>query len=210
MTKETSQAHAKRRFFHDVRDHKMEIVYDDGVNRHVRFSNPNCFAYHFSLTTWHHRLCISGDMGDYVFSRLPDMFTFFRTGSKHELGINEYYWSEKLTSIEHRDAMEYSEEVFRRIVVGRYRDWRRENPYNEDLKLSLRDDVLRYASDGEQDAYRAASDFRHEASRFEMSDFWEHNLRDWRFHFLWCCWAITWGIRQYDEAKDAVVTEKAA
>ncbi len=57
-------------FLHDVTEHTMEIRQDNEEYRHLAFSKKGDSAYLFHLTTWPGYLCISGDMGCYVFSRL--------------------------------------------------------------------------------------------------------------------------------------------
>jgi len=39
-------------FFKDVDRHVIEIIRDDGVNRHVRFRRPGTMCMHFDLITW--------------------------------------------------------------------------------------------------------------------------------------------------------------
>lgn len=45
---------------------------------------------------------------------------------------------------------------------------------------------------------------------FQFLDWQEWDLTDWSWNYLWVCHAITWGIRQYDEAKPAVRVEAVA
>lgn len=71
----------EERFLKDVAKHEMTVIRDDGINRHLRFKNPNDSSYWFDLITWPGTLCIDGDCGTYVFKRTPDMFQFFRTDS---------------------------------------------------------------------------------------------------------------------------------
>lgn len=69
------------RFLQDVADHKMTVVMDNGVYRHLRFANSDsklAFNQWFDIVTWPGFLAYSGDMGCFVFSRLKDMFEFFR------------------------------------------------------------------------------------------------------------------------------------
>ena len=40
--------------------------------------------------------------------------------------------------------------------------------------------------------------FEHEG--FQFHDSWEWDNTSYTFRFLWCLYAITWGIRQYDAA----------
>ena len=96
MTRESTEAD----FLKDVAAHEMEILRDDGVYRHIRFKKPGTWCMHFDLVTWPGYLAYSGDMGCYVFSRLNDMFEFFRTDREYlqrdgrQLCINLCYWSE--------------------------------------------------------------------------------------------------------------------
>lgn len=74
------------RFLADVKDHKISIVRDDGVYRHVRFAKPETVCMHFDLITWPGYLAYVGDMGAFTFTRLRDMFEFFRGDHKPNLG----------------------------------------------------------------------------------------------------------------------------
>ena len=67
----------QERFLEDIKNHYMKVLRDDGVNRHIRFTQGR-FRYHFDLITWSEHLCISGDCGTYVFRRTEDMFDFFQ------------------------------------------------------------------------------------------------------------------------------------
>ncbi|WP_026300935.1 hypothetical protein, partial [Thioalkalivibrio sp. ALE23] len=61
--------------------HQITIEKDEGEYRSIRFSAPNTVINSFTLTTWPGYIAISGDLGTYVFCRLPDMFEFFRQGA---------------------------------------------------------------------------------------------------------------------------------
>jgi hypothetical protein len=74
--------------------HWMDIVRDDGENRHIRFQQRGTGVYHFDIITWPGKLCITGDCGTFVFRRLPDMFEFFRSTQRGR--INAQYWAEKV------------------------------------------------------------------------------------------------------------------
>ena len=64
------QSCTEERFLKDAAAHQMEVLRDDGVNRHLRFKNPESSAYWFEIITWPGTLCIDGDMGTFVFRRL--------------------------------------------------------------------------------------------------------------------------------------------
>lgn len=196
---------ARDRFLKDVADHRMTVLLDNGVHRHLRFSRPGSSTYWFELVTWPGRLSISGDMGDYVFSRLTDMFEFFRTDRSQagELRINRGYWAEKVTAVSKfgNGIEEFSPERFRAAVVDHFRRHTRDRGIVPGLKQAIRDEVLDRIPDGEHDANIAVRDFYHGGFRF--TDFWEHHLTDYTLHYVWCCYAIQWGIQQYDECREA-------
>ena len=69
---------ALTRFLEDIKDHRLTVRVNRGTDRHLHFSKPGSIDQSFDLVTWPGHLCYTGDMGTYVFERLPDMFTFFR------------------------------------------------------------------------------------------------------------------------------------
>jgi hypothetical protein len=110
------------RFARDTAKHELTILHDDGLYRHLRFMAPRDSSYWFELITTPHSLTFRGDGESFVFSRLEDMFQFFR---RSDGKINAHYWSEKLTS--HRDSvMQYDPEIFtsrvKEYVVDAIRD----------------------------------------------------------------------------------------
>lgn len=212
------------RFLKDVDRHQMQLLMDNGIYRHIRFKRPDSSCMYFDLITWPGYLAYVGDMGAYTFSRLNDMFEFFRKEPRDgaRLSINLGYWSEKLQAADcsgRRDggSMEYDPEKFNSIVKEKYVEWCRE--YLRDDKegrRELREEIERLIAngeDGEDAAHIAARDFRFKrgSRTFEFHDFWEHNLRNFTTRFVWCCYALSWGIQQYDNAKvtEATPTQPA-
>lgn len=203
-------------FLKDAAQHVMTVIRDDGVHRHLRFRKapPAGSEYWFDLITWPGSLCIDGDMGTYVFRRLDDMFEFFRTDREYlehkgrKLGINPPYWGEKLqATANHGGHKEFSEEFFKEAVKSEFDAWVESEEPSDEVKAALweelEDRVLSCASDGDVRAIDAAIAFEpdNDGVDFEMRDFWDHRLEDYTFHFIWCCYAIAWGVKTYDEAK---------
>lgn len=193
----------EEQFLKNVAEHKAEIVRDDGLYRHVRYRQPGTYCMGFDLITWPGYLCFCGDMGDFVFDRIPDMFDFFR-GSGHKnkqhenLSVNFGYWAEKCGATDkHGGIKEYSADKFREIVKDILDD---DEEATDDLRNAIKDEVLASADEGQFAAYQAASDFRWDDKEY-FSDFWEHSLEVYTFRFLWCCYAIAWGIAEYDKVK---------
>lgn len=204
------------RFLKDVANHEMTIIRDDGVNRHVQFKRPDSNAYRFDLITWPGHLCYTGDMGTYVFTRLHDMFNFFRMDdhdwnkNPNGLSINPGYWAEKIIATDRYDGTEeWDEDEFKRRVneyrVGWMRQCR-ERGVSKDARRELweaAEDVLREPSN-EHLCVVKVYEFYHKAGdeHFEFMDFFDGNLNRFTFHFLWCCYALAWGINKYDDHRN--------
>ncbi len=74
----------KKQFLHDIENHEMQIYKDDGIFRCITFKKENTSNQQFTITTFPNYLVITGDMGDFVFTRLEDMFNFFRGENIHK------------------------------------------------------------------------------------------------------------------------------
>lgn len=197
-------------FLTDVQHHQMTVLRDDGLYRHLRFGRPGSSDMHFAVVTYPGGLLYTGDMGTFAFERRPDMFEFFRTTGG---GINPTYWSSKLTAADssgRQTVKEFSEETFERAIKLEVLDWVRQNKFRttKEQRRELWDEViyLVIGADGDEGGYRkqiAAHDFAHTVKTglsfsFDLmdEDFTKHTHR-----FLWCCYALVWGIQQYDKFK---------
>ena len=212
-------------FLKDVATHEMHVLMDSGIYRHIRFKRPGTGCYHFDLITYPGYLVYSGDMGCYVFSRLDDMFQFFRTdrsdwnyNRKGGLSINLGYWSEKLQAVSGNGhgfgsgVTEFSKDKFIQVIneyrlrwIRDARDCRRlTKEQRRELWESVDQSVLYQIDDGEHAALQAAHDFSEKLGgrRYEFSDLFEHNFTEYTYHFIWCCYALAWGVGQYDAVKE--------
>jgi hypothetical protein len=194
-------------FMREVAEHKIIVIRDDGVHRHIRFKQPDSICMHFDLITWPGYLCYTGDMGTYVFQRLTDMFEFFRTDREYKkrggkkLAINLSYWGEKLQATDRGDGYrKYSADKFKANIM----DWIEQRGLVGKLGHGLRDEleseVLDHADDSADVAYRAAMDFKW-AGKYVFPDFYEVDSEEYTHRFVWCCYALAWGIEQYDASK---------
>jgi hypothetical protein len=193
------------RFLRDVSSHAMTVEIDEGVHRSIRFRDPGRWHLHFRLTTWPGYLCISGDMGTFVFSRLNDMFEFFRD-AHGENRINLSYWAEKLQATSKAEGYKgFAEDRFRARVLEAVAEW--DIPDEADRAraiAALEDDwdgLLGAMPLSEAEAIKAAMDWTCPVTGNEFSDAWEWRVWDYSYHFTWCCRAIVWGIKRYDLAK---------
>lgn len=200
----------EERFLGDTSKHKMTILSDDGVSRHIRFKEEGDGAYYFDLITWAGHLCVTGDCGTYVFSRLPDMFNFFRAPVKHsldsaELYIDDGYWAGKLLSVDkHGGCEEFDKKAFDELVLSYFNDWKESNKPSikqaNEMWLEIENRVLNEESESEHFAYQSMLEFEHEGFQFE--DWYEYPVTRYTFRFIWNLYAIAWGIKKYDEFKN--------
>lgn len=201
-------------FLKYVENHSMKIIRDDDLHRHLSFTNNGSSVYRFDLITWPGHLCISGDCGTYVFARIPDMFSFFRMdkndfnySEKRGLNINPGYWGEKLKSIDKQGRYkDYYPEIFEEKIKEYFEDWEFESEdQKEDVWAEIEAEVLNNAYDGETRAFDAALCFE-SSNGHQFDDFWEVDSTDYTFHYIWCLYAIVYGIHMYDQSKkqDAV------
>jgi hypothetical protein len=198
-------------FLADVATHGMTVIRDDGLYRHLRFKATGSYCMHFDLLTYPGGLLYRGDMGSFVFERMTDMFEFFRADRG---GINPSYWSEKLTAADRcsrNPVKEFSEQVFDLVIKTDVLRWVRDNANRttREQRRDLWDEVMDrvIGADGDSDGSRkqiAANDFYHmlrPSLRFDFTDIWGHDFTEYTHRFLWCCYAIVFGIAQYDAAK---------
>jgi hypothetical protein len=212
----------------DTADHQMTVLHDDGLYRHLRFSNPDRSGYWFEIVTWPGSLAVRGDVGGgYVFSRTPDMLGFFRRNGNID-GINPDYWSEKLPAGS-RSVREYSEDALKALIGPPLDEYEKAYPdllatygsakatydaapsqmrwpygtVKEPVEPTAPGDlwgrVVDYDMNGELSYEPGARGLLHELEAAGVvSDTWEWDLSDWDYSFLWFCHAIVWGIAQYD------------
>ena len=216
MTYEAQIADSRKRFERDTAEHKMTVLKDDDLYRHVRFQAPGTWSYGFDLVTWPGYLAIVGDCGDFVFSRTRDMFEFFASSGARggfedaRWGINPQYWAEKLQGPgpAHQVVEKFSPDGFRERVtewLGTYIEDHAPDPAREAaLRGRLENEVFYALHDGESLARQAVVDFANDELD-GWGDVWELSAHEWDWQYLWCCWAIVWGIGTYNAAKPAEV-----
>jgi hypothetical protein len=197
-------------FLKDVESHAITIKQNDGLYRHLSFRQPGPHSWNmwFDLVTWPGNLVIRGGMGTWAFSRVDDMFRFFR--SSEELKINPHYWMEKIDA-ESRfggPSMRFSPDKFKVAVLERLEGCELRADTSDKIKAELEDEV--FGIEDESEARRALRDFEHyhlpdpsaiPCKKFTFTDTWEIKAQGYTYHYLWCCYAIVWGIQQYDAAQ---------
>jgi hypothetical protein len=192
------------RFLSDVAQHQMTVLLDNGLYRHVRFQRPGTTCMHFDLVTYPGYLVYSGDMGNFLFERSRDMFGFFRAKrAEGDPAINPQYWSEKLEAHDRHGGFEkFDMECFKAAVKRDFdQHWEdaEDTEARDECWAEVEDKVL--GAEDEWEAVTAIRDFQ--CGDFSFADFFEHRLNSYTRRFIWCCYALAWGIQKYDEAKAA-------
>ena len=182
-------------YLNDVKDHKLAILMDNGLYRHMRWGRPDSSIYMVQITTWPGHLAVTGDMGSFVFSRVHDMFTFFRSP---DMKINPGYWSVKIVAEDKHGGVEkFSVEKFHEAVLCHTRDYldlEEGAEIPEDIMDEIDPLVETY---DEYDCVEAMLDFY--SDRIKFDDFWEHNLKEYNYCYIWCLYAIVHVISRYDD-----------
>ncbi|WP_455819431.1 hypothetical protein [Pseudomonas cerasi] len=203
------------RFIRDVSSHQMEVIREDGLYRHLRFSRPTTRAYSFDIVTWPGYLTVTGDMGTWTFSRITDMFEFFTDkhfGVRDSFQINLGYWSEKLESGTGRGryenpCFEFDGDAFDKGL----QEWL--NSYLEDCEDeedagTAKEAVRELTGNGfrqESDAYHALNDayFPCDVSSYDILEGMGSTMTH-SHHYVWICYAIVWGIERHNNKKLAL------
>jgi hypothetical protein len=197
------------RFEKDTAGHALSVLLDNGQYRHLTARRPDTFAYHFHITTWPGYLAISGDMGCYVFARLPDMLNFFRSSSGE---INPGYWHEKLQADNARSPSRVLDmDAFRNAVQADFDACEFEDDNLRECAWgNIEDDIL-----SRIDRQMTAREAICLAQPYEIvthhgqspvspfSEIWDRNVETYSFGFIWACRAIVWAINRYDKQTDS-------
>lgn len=199
---------AEEQFIKDVSNHRMNIFHSEGVYRHVGFRQPNTGNMWFDLVTWPGFLTISGDMGTWTFSRTPDMFRFFRDD---KMRINPSYWGEKLQHGNYggRDgAKVWDEDAFKASLIAHLDNYDWEDGNRAAVEEAISEDVFR--QDGKWEMMLAAREFTYQLPDYKFQ-FDPCDLPDgmvYSFHFIWCLYAIVWGIQKFDNGDEPATSQR--
>ena len=198
----------KDRFLGIVENHQMKIDLDISSHRHLVFKEPSSSAYHFNITTFPGHLCVSGDMGCFVFKYpMPDMFSFFR--SEDGWGINPSYWEEKVCAQSMPDGgvKSYSKdktEAKLRELLEDHKEYLAEcNEPEQQEKIAAAEsyvsEIITTYLEGEYEAVAAIRDWDEDLAGGMSFDCVSDALEEeFTSRYLFCCYAVAWAIKQYD------------
>lgn len=193
-------------FMRDVKNHKMTILKNDNLYRHIRFRAPGTNCQYFDLITFPGSLLIRGDMGCWLFERCEDMFYFFLHGQTLEsksIGINPSYWGEKLECVDNRThhpgTKEFDTDTFFESLKEQFNEWYGNKRYDFPgyKKSDIWDDIVDWfgGCDFEEDYYRYASNYQWNGH--DVFDLESLQMRKYRSSYIWCLYAIVWGIKKF-------------
>lgn len=204
-------------FIRNVVAHRLSVIRDDGVYRHLRFQRPGTNSYYFDLVTWPGYLTVTGDMGTWTFSRIEDMFEFFTSahfGKRESFQINPGYWSEKFeagTGHGRHDTpcYEFDADAFDKSLqewLVSYLD----NGIDEDAAAEANEainELIGRDFPNETEAFCALNEacLPRGVSTFDITEGMGATMT-YSYHYLWICYAIVWGIERY---RTESIVEKA-
>ena len=206
----------EKSFLANVANHELTILRDDGLYRHLQFKQPNSGICRFEILTFPGHLVYVGDMGSYTSQRLEDMFEFFHVSplaGRPQLHINTGYWGEKVRATDRNEGLAtFSEEKFTRVIRELRRTWIRENAkrttpaQRRELWDDIEETILKADPTRMLDKAMEFNSFvNDDVGSFYFQDLWDYNFNEPSGRFVWCCYAIAWGIQRYDETKDAAL-----
>jgi hypothetical protein len=183
-------ASIKRQFLAAYKDATTTILHDDGLYRHIRVKGRH--YYRFELITWPGSLFVNAEGDGYTFARLLDMFEFFRHGdAAANLDPNFSYWAEKLYDSRSQKVRAFDYDAFARDIeseIATIADERRARDIRHDFEWEC------HQSEGSCHAFLS----RHEEFESLRS---ESDWHDWTFRYAYACFAICFGIQEYDRLK---------
>lgn len=209
----TPEQQIAERFTRETASHQITVLRDDGLYRHLRFSDEAKSLNWWDLITWPYNLIVNGSHGSHHFCRFgpdtKDMFALFRSGiwrdgSQH---INPGYWAEKARA---GKVKSWSEQKFRTWLVDEAASLESRHPGTVEAvgKQILHSDE--HNTEYEETARYAVAQFSHGDVRLRFPDEWELSFEDFDWQYLWQCHAAVAGIAQYDTRKAASATSAEA
>lgn len=194
-----TQEQAKESFYSYAKNYIMKVENDDGgFNRCILFSTPSSSEGYFRIITAPGTLVVTGDYGDFIFSRRGDAIHLFEGIDREP---NFHYLKEKVVAGE---TEKFSCDVFLEGVFGEFKDWAKDNDLPSSSAEELMKEFKNQSSsciDNEQSAFQAWYDFDSPNPDFTPGYDLEIRYESLTFHYMWCCYAVQWAVNQYMSSK---------
>lgn len=192
------------RFLNDVSEHKLTVIREDGLYRHLRLSKGS-YCMQFDIVTFPGHLVFCGDLGTYVWSRLPDMFQFFR--GRLTDGVDLGYLREKCEAADKDSGIMQDVDPDEFVQLCRNIVKQDEDDDDTDEQKAKRQRLLDELLDELRlcDTHEQRCDVVREATELLGHDAWEYFswFRKYTLRFAWAALAVPWAITQYDEHRAA-------
>lgn len=186
-----------------IGNHQMTVLLDNGVNRHLRFSDDDGKKtnHWFDIVTFGEGLLFTSGFGCYSFSKrfVEDMLGFFRNHNS-----DSRYVAEKITSKGESEEV-FSNRLAKEYLLDAFSNYLDEKEIDEDEAKWLLDEFGDEFDDQEflsADAVRSAYsefDFGGYLIKFDFDDFYPYEFSQ---KYIDCVDAIKFGIKKYDELKN--------
>jgi hypothetical protein len=196
-------AEAWAAFQKDTANHQLTVLHEQGLYRHFRMAAPGTRWGSWDIITWPGHLATSGDIADgLTFSREPDMVLDFfgHAGGKKPYyaddapSIDFRYWAEKLQGDQRDTVRAYVHEDFVAYVKQTLTE-RLEGGYYSRLTQQLVDELIAEVETLDETEAEARQWLNeHEP---EVPDSWDHDFKDYTFHFQVACYAINAAVQAY-------------
>lgn len=173
----SNEQEVKRRIANDLANHEITQLHGDGLYRHWRCKKPGTSSLYFDVITWPGFMCVTGDMGEYLFCRTRDMVEFMRSSC-----MSYGYAAEKCVA--HRgEIYEFSPQL---------------------LKEWLGECEAEATEEGDEERLEKIAEVRRSYGEYEIEHdafkaIYETGLdddpprcRQFTYHFLWILHAIKW------------------
>jgi hypothetical protein len=209
------KAEAEARFASESEGAVMTVLKDEGVYRHLFFDFPKASWRRCEILTWPGMLVIRGDLGCWSFTRVEDMFDFFRP-RPNDTRVNPDYWAEKLVPGSGSEVKEYDEDRARTYVRQAVTEAVQKHGHIEaeaaeewlfsefsEAEFDTEAALMRTLGwfEGRVDADRpvggSLQEFTASEFRFPVRN-WD--LYRWNPWYMLTCVALPWAIEQYDAA----------
>ncbi|EPN8197881.1 hypothetical protein ACT3ON_001083, partial [Acinetobacter baumannii] len=81
-------------------------------------------------------------------------------------------------------------------------NWKEDTDFDAYAIAEEKSELDNIDTDDYYELIEAVRNWTPNANGVQLADFWEHNLNDYTYHYIWCLYAIVHAIKLYDAAKE--------
>lgn len=197
-------------FSKDVNQHQLTILHDANTYKHLRFRRGGSNVFWFDLVIFPGGLLITGDMGEYLFKRENDMIGWFLNG-RSGLEINPTYWSQKVAACGQTEVKRFSLQKMLDTLKEDALEWaegeqltkEETDAFSSRFNQEMFNISQNYLGGNLKEIWPLVEDIEIEtpAGTYNILGDPEWSFDDFTTHFIWCCYAIIWGLQKYQKAQ---------